>query len=147
MLFDELTSPNATALTVLCDNQAAITIAHHPEFHTCTKHMDIALQFLCNLVKSKKLQIQYTRTSNNLAGLFTKGLPRPAHMKLTEGMGMNVVRGGVLESTDDQEGEPTKMTAAGTAIGRLGRIGDGGSEEGEVRKCLRRSVKERKATR
>ena len=43
---------------------------------------------------------------------------------------MNVVRGGVLESMDDQEGEPTKMTAAGMAIGRLGRIGDGGGEEG-----------------
>ena len=51
-------------------------------------------------------------------------------MKLTVRMGMNVVRGGVLDSTDDQEGEPTKMTATGTAIGWLGRIGDGGSEEG-----------------
>ena len=35
----------------------------------------------------------------------------------------------LLESTDDREGEPTKTTAAGTAIGRLGRIGDGGGEE------------------
>ena len=35
----------------------------------------------------------------------------------------------VLESADDREGEPTKTTAAGTAIGRLGRIGDGGGEE------------------
>ena len=73
------------------NNQAAITIAHHPEFHACTKHMDIALQFLRDLVKSKKLQIQYTHTSNNLADLFTKGLPRPVHMKLMVGMGMNIV--------------------------------------------------------
>ena len=36
----------------------------------------------------------------------------------------------LLESTDDREGEPTKMTATGTAIGWLGRIRDGGSEEG-----------------
>ena len=92
--------------------------------------MDIALQFLCDLVKSKKLQIQYTRTSNNLADLFTKGLPRPAHMKLTVGMRMNVVQGGVLESMDNWEGEPTKMTAASMAIRQLGRIRDGGGEEG-----------------
>ena len=36
----------------------------------------------------------------------------------------------VLESMDDREGEPTKMMAAGMTIGRLGRIGDGGGEEG-----------------
>ena len=36
----------------------------------------------------------------------------------------------MLESTDDREGEPTKTTATGTAIGRLGRIGDGSCEEG-----------------
>ena len=59
MLFNKLglTPLNATAPTVLCNNQAAIAIAHHPEFHVHTKHMDIALQFLHDLVKSKKLQI------------------------------------------------------------------------------------------
>ena len=36
----------------------------------------------------------------------------------------------LLERTDDRRGEPTKTTATGMAIGRLGRIGDGGGEEG-----------------
>ena len=36
----------------------------------------------------------------------------------------------MLESMDDQEGELMKMMATGAAIGWLGRIGDGGSEEG-----------------
>ena len=64
-LFDELglTPPNATAPIILCDNQAAIAIAHHPEFHARTKHIDIALQFLRDLVKKRKLQIKYIHTS------------------------------------------------------------------------------------
>ena len=51
-------------------------------------------------------------------------------MKLMEGMGMNIIQGGVLESTDNWEGELTKTMATGMAIRWLGRIRDGGSEEG-----------------
>jgi len=40
---EELGIPQPTTSTIFCDNQAAIAIAHHPEFHARTKHIDIAL--------------------------------------------------------------------------------------------------------
>ena len=49
-LFWELEIELPNTLTIFSDNQAAISIAHHPEFHTCTKHIDIAYHFLRDLV-------------------------------------------------------------------------------------------------
>ena len=68
---------------IYCDNQAAIAIAHHPEFHAHTKHIDIAYHFLCNLVESRTLNIVYVLSRKSLADLFTKGLPKPLHWELT----------------------------------------------------------------
>ena len=85
---EELSIPQPTTLTILCDNQAPIAIAHHPEFHTCTKHIDITMHFLCDLVKSRMINIIYVPSCENLADLFTKGLARPLHMELTYGVGV-----------------------------------------------------------
>ena len=45
-LLTELKFPLSTPSIIFSDNQSAITIAHHPEFHARTKHIDIALHFL-----------------------------------------------------------------------------------------------------
>ena len=50
-LFQELKIDLTTTSTIFSDNQAAIVIAHHPEFHARTKHIDIAYHFLRDLVK------------------------------------------------------------------------------------------------
>ena len=46
-LLRELNFPIPTTSTIFLDNQAAISIAHHPKFHTQMKHIDIAHHFLC----------------------------------------------------------------------------------------------------
>ena len=50
-LLTELNFPLTTPSTIFLDNQSAILIAHHPEFHARTKHIDITVHFLCNHVK------------------------------------------------------------------------------------------------
>ena len=45
-LLTKLKFPISTPSIIFSDNQSAITIAHHPEFHACTKHIDIALHSL-----------------------------------------------------------------------------------------------------
>jgi hypothetical protein len=87
-LFSELSYSIADVPTILCDNQAAISISHHPEHHSRTKHIDIACHFLRDLVSKKKLQLKYIRTGDNVADIFTKGLSRAAHEKLTTKMGV-----------------------------------------------------------
>ena len=85
---EELGIPQPTTLTIFCNNQAAITIAHHPEFHTCMKHIDITLHFLHDHIESGMINITYVLSHKNLADLFMKGLARPLHMDLTYGIGV-----------------------------------------------------------
>ena len=45
-LFEELSIPLPTTSTIFSDNQVAVAIGHHPEFHAQTKHIDIVYHFL-----------------------------------------------------------------------------------------------------
>ena len=78
--------PNTS--TIFSDNQAAIAIAHNPEFHARTKHIDIAFHFLRDLVRSNTLNLVYINTTENLADILTKGLPRAAHQDITYQLGV-----------------------------------------------------------
>ena len=95
-LFQELEIDLPATSTIFSDNQAAIAIAHHPEFHARTKHIDIAYHFLRDLVKSGTLNLVYINTHQNLADIFTKGLPRITHQDLTYEIGLLPDQGGVL---------------------------------------------------
>lgn len=96
-LFDELEIPQPKTSILFSDNQAAMSISHHPEFHARTKHIDIAHHFLRDLVEEGTIEIIYIQTRENLADVFTKGLPRPLHEDLTTGIGVISDQGGVLE--------------------------------------------------
>ena len=86
-LFTELDFDIPTTSTIFTDNQAAISISHHPEFHSRTKHIDIAHHFLRDLIAEGTLNTVYVNTRENLADLFTKGLPRELHEDLTYRIG------------------------------------------------------------
>ena len=73
-LYSELEFSLPTTYTIFTDNQAAIAISHHPEFHACTKHININYHFLCDLITAGTVNTVYVNTHNNLANLFTKGL-------------------------------------------------------------------------
>ena len=73
-LFWEFKIDLPTNSTIFSDNQAAIAIAHHPEFHACTKHIDILYHFPRDLVRSGTLNLVYVNTHQNIADLFWKGL-------------------------------------------------------------------------
>ncbi|KAJ3525782.1 hypothetical protein NMY22_g10431 [Coprinellus aureogranulatus] len=77
-LFSKLHLPQPSTSTIFSDNQAAIAIAHHPEFHSRTKHINIALHFLRDHVMAGRLNTVYINMRDNLADIFTKALPRPA---------------------------------------------------------------------
>ena len=96
-LFNELEIPQPKTSILFSDNQAVISISHHPKFHARTKHIDIAHHFLCNLVKSGMIEIIYIQMWENLADIFMKGLPRPLHEDLTTGIGVISDQGGVLK--------------------------------------------------
>ena len=95
-LLIELNFPPTTPPTIFLDNQLAISITHHPEFHACTKHIDIAIHFLCDHVKKGTLDLYYINTEYNLADIFTKALKRLSHINFTYKLGLISGQGGVL---------------------------------------------------
>jgi len=86
-LFMELDFDIPTTSTIFTDNQVAISISHHPEFHSRMKHIDITDHFLCDLIAEGTLNTIYVNMCENLADLFTKGLPRELHEDLTYRIG------------------------------------------------------------
>ena len=95
-LLMELKFPLTTPLTIFSINQSAISIAHHPEFYTCTKHIDITVHFLCDHVKKGTLDLHYINTEYNLADIFTKALRKLSHINFTFELGVLSGQGGVL---------------------------------------------------
>ena len=67
----------------ISNNQAAITISHHPEFNACTKHIDITYDFLHDLISTRTINTIYVNTHDNLADIFMKGLSQIIHQDLT----------------------------------------------------------------
>ena len=95
-LLTELNFSLTTPSTIFSDNQSAISIAHHPEFHARTKHIDIAVHFLRDHVKKGTLDLYYINTEYNLADIFTKALKKPSHINFTHELGVLSGQGGVL---------------------------------------------------
>jgi hypothetical protein len=99
-LMIELHLPQPDPQVLQGDNQASISIAHNPEFHSRTKHIDIALHFLRDHVESGIMDFRYVSTKDNLADIMTKPLARPTHETLTRAIGLLSGQGGVLGATN-----------------------------------------------
>jgi hypothetical protein len=95
-LLTELEFNLATPSIIFSDNQSAIAIAHHPEFHARTKHIDIAIHFLRDHVNKGNLDMCYINTNYNITDIFTKPLRKPAHQNFTYELGVISDHEGVL---------------------------------------------------
>ncbi len=63
------------------DNQACIAMSKHPSQRERCRHIDRRDNFLSDLVEKRHVELQYLRTTDMAADMFTKGLPRPSHVK------------------------------------------------------------------
>jgi hypothetical protein len=77
----ECVLPFAEPLTVQIDNTGAIAISRKSAGHSRTKHIDVRYHFIREHVDSGLFDPQWVSTSLNVADIFTKSLPRPAHTK------------------------------------------------------------------
>ena len=73
---------------IYCDNQSAIALAHNPEHHARTKHIDIQYHFIRNCVENGTTRLEYCPTEDMVADGLTKALGPERQKKLARMMGM-----------------------------------------------------------
>jgi hypothetical protein len=73
------------------DNQGAIALAHNPQYHARTKHIDIQYHFVRECVENGKVRLEYCPTMDMVADGLTKALGRDRHHDLAAKMGLERV--------------------------------------------------------
>jgi len=99
-LLSELQAPSILPVPLKCDSQAAIYIAKNPVFHERTKHIELDCHFVRTKLHEGLISVSYTKTTDQLADMFTKPLPGPQHHYLLCKLGVSSgspsnLRGGV----------------------------------------------------
>ncbi|GAU27211.1 hypothetical protein TSUD_108020 [Trifolium subterraneum] len=72
-LLCELQVPYHTP-TLLCDNLSAVSLAHNPNLHSRTKHIELDIHFVREKVFAKKLHVLHVPATDQLADPLTKSL-------------------------------------------------------------------------
>ena len=75
---DEATTP----FTLWGDNQAANSLARGTGTSSRTRHIDLRKFWIRSLVAKKHIDVKYVSTTDQLADLLTKPLPRVRHEEL-----------------------------------------------------------------
>ena len=65
------------------DNQSAIDFSKNQGSHSKSKHIDIQHHFICERLGNNSIIIEHCTSEDNLADVFTKALPCPAHKRFT----------------------------------------------------------------
>ncbi|GJY51015.1 ATP-dependent DNA helicase PIF1 [Tanacetum coccineum] len=72
-LLRELHSPLLTATLVYCDNVSAVYMSANLVQHQCTKHIEIDIHFVRDMVKAGHVRILHVPSRFQYADIFTKG--------------------------------------------------------------------------
>ncbi|CAM8990990.1 unnamed protein product [Rhodiola kirilowii] len=59
---------------IMCDNKSAIALAKNPVFHGRSKHIGIRYHYIRELVKDGEIELEFCKTDEQVADIFTKGL-------------------------------------------------------------------------
>ncbi|GJV47374.1 ribonuclease H-like domain-containing protein [Tanacetum coccineum] len=74
-LLRELHTPLTSATLVYCDNVSAVYLSCNPVQHQRTKHIEIDIYFVHDLVAAGQVRVLHVPSRYHFADIFTKGLP------------------------------------------------------------------------
>ena len=74
-VFAELGQQQTKVTEPLCDKKATITIAKSPALHGRTKHIDIRLHFIRDLINDDVIAFRHCVTEEHVADILTKAFP------------------------------------------------------------------------
>ncbi|KAJ9520572.1 hypothetical protein QJQ45_007425 [Haematococcus lacustris] len=75
-------------VTIMCDNEAALTLVKHPIASARSKHIDVLHHFVRERVARGELVFKFCGSAANVADVFTKALPSVKFEFCKAGMGM-----------------------------------------------------------
>ena len=128
-LLEELGYDVSNQNTIYTDSQSAIALAHNPEHHAGTKHIDIQYHFIRNCVEDGRLQLEYCPTEDMVADGLTKALGPERHKRLTAKMGMEVWNNERSASTDHQIATMRSGSVGGVSPVALVENGENGESK------------------
>ena len=67
---------NSENVTVHCDNQSALHLMKNPILHERSKHIDIKMHFIRDIISDQTVQVMKIHTDHNPADMFTKPVNR-----------------------------------------------------------------------
>lgn len=73
---------------VYCDNSGAVQLSKNSMFHERTKHINVKLYFIRDLVNSGEVKVNWTDTAANPADMLTKSLPGSKFEFCTSSLGL-----------------------------------------------------------
>lgn len=74
-LLHELHTPLSSATLVYCDNVTAVYLSCNPVQHQRTKHIEIDIHFVHDLVAADQVRVLHVPSRYQYVDIFTKGLP------------------------------------------------------------------------
>jgi hypothetical protein len=87
-LLREIDFAQPTATPLLCDNTGGITLSEDASYHSKVKHIDINIHSIRERVALGQLKLHYVKSTNNVADIFTKSLPRKDFERLRACLGV-----------------------------------------------------------
>lgn len=75
----------------MCDNKSVINISKNPIMHSRTKHIAIRYHFLKEKVAEGEVKLEFVPTSEQVADIFTKPLPKEVFEYLRKKLGMGTL--------------------------------------------------------
>ncbi|GJR46375.1 hypothetical protein Tco_1314478 [Tanacetum coccineum] len=88
-----------------CDSKSAIALCCNNFQHSRAKHIDVRYHFIKEQVENGIVEIYFVRTEYQLAGIFTKPLPRERFNFLIEKLGMRNMSPETLKRLTEEEDE------------------------------------------
>ena len=65
------------------DNAGSLALANNPCGHQKSKHMDVRLHYIRQLIEDRKVRVVKVSTVDQLADVLTKSLPQAQHEKFS----------------------------------------------------------------
>lgn len=66
----------SSSIKIEVDNKSSLGLAHNPEFHARSKHINVRHHFIREMVLNKEVELIWTSTKDNPADIMTKSLAR-----------------------------------------------------------------------